>query len=502
MTEQPKDQVQMQLFDLANRQVLVVGLGESGLSMARWLTYVGARVRVADTRSGNAQVELARASLAEVAPQAEFVAGPLNESLLEGVELIAWSPGLSIEQGPFESFYQLAQGREISIVGEIELFAQALARMSEQSYTPRLVAITGTNGKTTTTALAAHLCRSVNINACAAGNISPAALDSLREAIENKNLPDIWILELSSFQLALTHSLRPNAAIILNVSQDHLDWHRSMQSYIDAKQRIYTGATTLVFNRDDIRTKPAQNIGNLSFGLSAPAAVGDFGIVHEAGIDWLSQAVPDEEAPRRRGKEAPAFRVKRLVPTDALRIRGAHNYANALAALALLQAVDVPLARSLHGLRSFTGEPHRCQWIMTIADVEYYDDSKGTNVGATVAALSGIGKPCVLIAGGDGKGQDFGPLLLPVRDHARAVVLMGRDADLLRAVLAETGVPILSAGSMQEAVQIASEQARPGDCVLMSPACASFDMFRNYGHRAEVFVAAVRELALDSGVVQ
>ncbi len=502
MNEQFNSQPQMQLFDLADRQVLVLGLGESGLAMARWLTYAGARVRVADTRDGNTQVELARASLAETAPQAEFISGPLSDSLLDDVELIAWSPGLSIEQGPFESFFQLAQSRGISTVGEIELFAQALARMAEQSYLPRVVAITGTNGKTTTTALAAHLCSIANIKVRAAGNISPAALDCLREAIESNDLPDVWILELSSFQLALTDSLQPDAAAILNVSQDHLDWHRSMQSYVAAKQRIYNGSSVAVFNRDDPATKPGRGENCLSFGLTAPAAVGDFGIVHEAGIDWLAQAVLDEEAPRRRGKVAAPFRIKRLVPVDALRIRGTHNYANALAALALLCAIDVPLARSLHGLRSFTGEPHRCQWISTIAEVEYYDDSKGTNVGATAAALAGIGKRCVLIAGGDGKGQDFSPLADPVRHNARAVVLIGRDAQLIHAALAHCGVPILLAESMEAAVRIASERARPGDCVLMSPACASFDMFRNYGHRAEVFVAAVRELALDQGVVQ
>jgi UDP-N-acetylmuramoylalanine--D-glutamate ligase len=260
-----------------------------------------------------------------------------------------------------------------------------------------------------------------------------------------------------------------------------------------------------VFNRDDAATRPARAgsaVNAVSFGLSAPAAVGDFGMVRESGVDWLAEAVLDEEAPKRRGKDAAPFRIKHLMPADALKLRGAHNQANVLAALALLKAVGVPLARSLHGVRSFEGEPHRCQWICSIGGVDYFDDSKGTNVGATVAALSGMGKTCVLIAGGDGKGQDFSPLAAPVRAHARAVVLIGRDASLLHVALKATGVTLLHADSMEEAVQIASQQARSGDCVLMSPACASFDMFRNYGHRAEVFVAAVRELALDQGVVQ
>jgi UDP-N-acetylmuramoylalanine--D-glutamate ligase len=505
MTEPLKENLQRQLFDLADQQVLVLGLGESGLAMARWLSFVGARVRVADTRAGNAQVDSAHAALLAAVPTAEFIAGALDESLLEGVELVAWSPGLSIEQGPFEAFYRLARGRAIAVVGEIELFAQALAQLAEQAYSPRVVAITGTNGKTTTTALAAHLCNMANIKTRAAGNISPAALDCLREAIESTDLPELWILELSSFQLALTHSLRPDAASILNVSQDHLDWHLTMQSYRDAKQRIYNATTTAVFNRDDAATKPARAgsaVNAVSFGLSAPAAVGDFGMVRESGVDWLAEAVLDEEAPKRRGKDAAPFRIKHLMPADALKLRGAHNQANVLAALALLKAVGVPLARSLHGVRSFEGEPHRCQWICSIGGVDYFDDSKGTNVGATVAALSGMGKTCVLIAGGDGKGQDFSPLAAPVRAHARAVVLIGRDALLLQAALKATGVTLLHANSMEEAVQLACQQARSGDCVLMSPACASFDMFRNYGHRAEVFVAAVRELALDQGVVQ
>ncbi len=502
MTEQLKENLQRQLFDLADRQVLVLGLGESGLAMARWLSFVGARVRVADTRAGNAQVDSARAALLATVPKAEFIAGELAESLLEGVELVAWSPGLSIEQGPFEAFYRLARGREIAVVGEIELFAQALAQLAEQAYSPRVLAITGTNGKTTTTALAAHLCNTANIKTRAAGNISPAALDCLREAIESKELPELWILELSSFQLALTHSLRPDAASILNVTQDHLDWHLTMQSYRDAKQRIYSATTTAVFNRDDATTKPTRAVNAVSFGLSAPAAVGDFGMVRESGVDWLAEAVLDEEAPKRRGKDAAPFRVKHLMPADALKIRGAHNQANVLAALALLKAIGIPLSRSLHGARSFAGEPHRCQWISSIGGVDYFDDSKGTNVGATVAALSGMGKTCVLIAGGDGKGQDFSPLAAPVRTHARAVVLIGRDASMLQEALKATGVTLLHADSMEEAVQLASQQARSGDCVLMSPACASFDMFRNYGHRAEVFVAAVRELALDQGGVQ
>jgi len=288
---------------------------------------------------------------------------------------------------------------------------------------------------------------------------------------------------------------------VLNVSQDHLDWHASMATYIAAKHRVYRGAAVCVFNRDDPATRPARAAQLSSFGLSLPAAAGEFGIAHEGGLRWLAEGVPAEEPPSgRRRREPVASVVKRLMPADALRIRGAHNHANALAALALARAIGVPMPAMLHGLRAFAGEPHRCDLVASIHDVEYYDDSKGTNVGATVAALNGLGRRCLLIAGGDGKGQDFAPLAAPVRNHARAVLLIGRDAPRLRAALADAGVPLVDCEDLEAAVRCAAERAHPGDAVLLSPACASFDMFRNYGHRAEVFAAAVRRLGEEAGM--
>ena len=497
---------QLQLFDLAGRHVLVVGLGESGLAMARWAQFRGAQVSVADSRESPPRL----ADLRRELPAAVFRGGPLGALPLDGVDLLAWSPGLSPELGDGAVLAQAAAARGVPVVGEIELFARALAELREQGYTPKLAAITGTNGKTTTTRLVGHLAEQAGLRVAVAGNIAPAALDALRmalvtcgEAPDPEQLPQLWVLELSSFQLALADSLAPDVAAILNLSQDHLDWHATMASYVAAKRRIWRGARVCVWNRDDaLTTPPPGAAARASFGAAPPNAAGDFGIVHEGGLRWLAVAVAGEELPggARRRREAPAPVVRRLMPADALRIRGAHNHGNALAALAIAAGLGLPLAKLLHGLRDFAGEPHRCELVAVLDDIEYYDDSKGTNVGATVAALSGLGKRCLLIAGGDGKGQDFGPLADAVRAHARAVFLIGRDAPLLRTVLQDTGVPLHDCASLEQAVGMAREQARLGDAVLLSPACASWDMFRDYAHRAEVFVAAVRALGHEAGL--
>jgi UDP-N-acetylmuramoylalanine--D-glutamate ligase len=496
---------QLQLFDLAGRHVRVIGLGESGLAMARWAQFRGATVSVADSREAPPRLVELRREL----PAASFLGGPLAALDLAGVDLLAWSPGLSIELGDGALLARAAAARGVPVAGEIELFAQALAELREQGYAPQVAAITGTNGKTTTTRLVGHLAAQAGLRVAVAGNIAPAALDALREALiacgeapDPGQLPQLWVLELSSFQLALADSLAPDVAAILNLSQDHLDWHGSMASYVAAKQRIWRGARACVWNRDDALTEPpAGAAARSSFGATAPQVAGDVGIVHEGGLRWLARAVPSDDlsgSPRRRRETSPPV-VKRLMPADALRIRGAHNHGNALAALAISAALGLPLARLLHGLRDFAGEPHRCQLVAVLDDVEYVDDSKGTNVGATVAALTGLGKRCLLIAGGDGKGQDFAPLADAVRAHARAVFLIGRDAPLLQAVLADTGVPLHPCASLEAAVGQARALARVGDAVLLSPACASWDMFRDYAHRAEVFVAAVRALAEEAG---
>ena len=506
-------------MDHAGRRVLVVGLGESGLAMALWLARCGARVRVADTRAAPQRL----AQLQEALPAAEFVAGDLDANLLADIDLVAVSPGLS-------PLHELAviiaacDAQAIPVVGEIELFAQALAALRDsREYAPKVIAITGTNGKTTVTRLSGLLCERSGLRVQVAGNISPAALDVLRACLDDERapLPQVWVLELSSFQLQHTYTLAADAATVLNVSQDHLDWHGDLAAYIAAKAQVFGSGTVRVLNRDDaaVMQLASPSAATITFGADEATQLDCFGLVSENGMQWLSTAVAanDDGQKKRKKRDTSALPVAtaRLMPADALQIRGRHNAVNALAALALCRAIGLPLAPLLHGLRAYRGEPHRVELVATIDAVAYYDDSKGTNVGATVAALVGLGSEpgarldtqskaaarIWLIAGGEGKGQDFSPLAVPVAAHARAVLLIGRDAPLLRAALADTGIALVDCASLEAAVQHAAAAATPGDIVLLSPACASFDMFTGYGHRAQVFVDAVREIALSRGEV-
>ncbi|NIA55383.1 UDP-N-acetylmuramoyl-L-alanine--D-glutamate ligase [Massilia sp. TW-1] len=490
------------------KTALVLGLGESGLAMALWLARRGARVRVADTRAEPARLPALRAAVAD----ADFVAGPFAASLLDGVDFVAVSPGLAPDRELAE-IAPAAAARHVPLWGEIELFAQALSALNaEQGYAPKVIAITGTNGKTTVTSLTGLLCRRAGLTTKVAGNISPAALDVLREVIDAGELPQAWVLELSSFQLHTTYSLNPDAATVLNITQDHLDWHGSMAAYAADKARIFGADTVRVLNRDDavVMAMTAPGAAVTTFGTGEPDAPGSFGLVSERGVLWLANANPADEPEKKKKKNEPAepieITVNRLMPADALHIRGLHNASNALAALALCRSVGLPLAPLLHGLREYQGEPHRVELVTSIDNVEYYDDSKGTNVGATVAALEGLGKTfgetdrqILLIAGGDGKGQDFGPLAGPCSRYVRAVLLIGRDGPAIRAALEPSGVPCFDLPGLPEAVRRASGLAKSGDVVLLSPACASLDMFTNYAHRAQVFVDAVRDIALEKG---
>ncbi len=482
-------------------RALVLGLGQSGLAMARWLAREGWHVRVADTR----QDPPMRSALERELPQVELHSGGLDAGLLAGVELLAISPGLPPHRAPAAALVAAARKVRVPLVGEIELFARALARLKqERGYQPRLIGVTGTNGKTTTTSLAAKMAVACGRDVAVAGNIAPCALDVLAAKLQSGSLPGVWVLELSSFQLETTATLACDAAAILNLTEDHLDWHDSMAHYARAKARILARGTVAVLNRMDaaVMALASANARVSSFGRDAPAHCGDLGLIHDRGIDWLALAEDPDPQPGSSRKRAarsqgPVF-IRRLMPSDALKIHGRHNVMNALAALALVRAIGCPLGPSLQALREYHGESHRTERVAVIDDIEYYDDSKGTNVGATLAAIEGLaseGRKLVVIMGGDGKQQRFEPLAGAVAAHARAVVLIGRDGPIIGQALQSTGVELVTAATLPEAVVCASSLAVRGDAVLLSPACASLDMFRDYAHRAQVFVQAVMQLS-------
>ncbi len=502
--------------------VLVLGLGQSGLAMARWCARQGAAVCVADTRAEPPGLAALRAEW----PLVRFVHGPLTAALVEGtgVRAVFVSPGLT---PPLVApVWQAAQAQGLWCTNELGLFVHALRELQDaRAYRPQVLAVTGTNGKTTVTALTAQLVQRAGKRVAMAGNIGPTLLDTLSQCLSADTLPEVWVLELSSFQLHGIQGFEPTAAVLLNLTQDHLDWHADMAQYVADKARVFGTKAVMVLNRDDAlvlslaqaeepvgkgspgRTRQPRPVQRpvTHFGAGLPKRHGDYGLEEVNGITWLVRAHPDDAPGARRGaaEAEPELHLQRLMPADALRIRGRHNALNALAALALASSAGCALAPMLYGLREYRGEPHRTTWVGLLHDVSYYDDSKGTNVGATIAALQGLGaeQRVVLIAGGEGKGQDFSALAGPVARFARAVVLIGRDAALLEQALQATAVPLHRAADMQTAVQQAQACARAGDAVLLSPACASFDMFDNYKHRAQVFVAAVQSLADEAGVL-
>lgn len=629
---------------LRDLTVLILGLGDSGLAMARWCARCGATVRVADTRANPPQA----ATLSNDVPAATLHHG-LDVALLDGVNLVLKSPGLMPNAPDVSALMARADELGIPVRGELSLFATALADLkTEMGYAPKVVAITGTNGKTTTTSLTAKLIERAGLRVGLAGNIGPTLLDTLRIALEQEPkplleaaadadarqiepddaatdvqpvaatlsdatdgsegaaglaveaaqvvsltdaaldapveasahvdpidevqpeaepadidqpedaeppvtplsddadaplielappppaaptfevLPQAWVLELSSFQLDGVSNFAPDAAVVLNITQDHLDWHGSMAAYAAAKARVFGKNAIMVINRDDpvvmdmvpppeviksgVRGRPARTVYRdvVYFGLDAPRRPGDFGLVTEAGMAWLMRAREVDPTVKLKKGEEHEIVLQRLMPADALRIRGRHNASNALAALALATSIGCPLAPMLHGLREYRGEPHRVEHVATVGGIDAIDDSKGTNVGATVAALQGLGADLsggklVVILGGDGKGQDFAPLADPVGRFARAVALIGRDAQAIEAALADVltpggdKLPMQRHDSLEAATRWSFEQAQVGDAVLLSPACASLDMFRNYGHRAEVFVSTVQELIHERG---
>ena len=635
--------------------VLILGLGDSGLAMARWCARQGASVRVWDSREAPPQA----AALREAVPQAVLLGGALEGEALaaafEGVARVLKSPGLAPGDARLADLFALARAQGVPVQGELDLFAEALAALKrDHGYAPHVLAITGTNGKTTTTSMTRLLVERAGRRVAMAGNIGPTLMQTLSEALDLEalpeggdaavectaasveeevaglserplpnpppagegaerlpaeetqlregtdpseadlppatellpplgegrdggapagepeeaadvsaaavplsdddaapeliapppaapvfvHLPEVWVLELSSFQLHGVRGFEPSAAAVLNVTEDHLDWHGDIAAYAADKARIFGETAVMVVNRDDAlvmamtepppppavpaatgrgrvrqpkppKVKPRQVV---SFGLQPPQRPGDFGVVNENGIAWLVRAREADETlgkPRRGARAAQVedeLHIQRLMPADALRVRGRHNAANALAALALATAIGCPLAPMLHGLREYAGEPHRVAFVATVGGVDMFDDSKGTNVGATVAAIQGLGADraparLVLILGGDGKGQNFEPLAPPLRAHGRAVATLGRDAAQIEAVLASLELPLQRFDTLPQATRWAQQQARPGDAVLLSPACASLDMFDNYVHRARVFVDEVQAMAQEQGEV-
>lgn len=444
---------------LKDKKVLVLGLGDTGLSALRWLHGQGARLSVADTRTVPPGVDILKAEL----PAVTVYTGALTSAVFDGVDLVVISPGVPLSEPEVQAAIQ----RGVPVVGDVELFAQ---------YRPasaKLIAITGANGKTTVTTLVGEMCKAAGLKTIVAGNIGLPVLDTL-----NMEAPDVYVLELSSFQLETTNSLVADVATMLNLSEDHMDRYDGMQSYAVAKAHIFYHAKLQVLNRDDAWSMmmARAKLEQVTFGLDDAVNAQDYGIRQVDGEAWLSCGAHD------------------LMNIRDLKIAGLHNASNALAAMALCRGIGMDFAPIIQTLYNFKGLPHRVEWVANIDDVDYYDDSKGTNVGATCAALSGLSQKVVLIAGGDGKGQDFSPLKEAVSDNARAVVLIGRDAPLIEAELLSTNVPMYHAADLPEAVTIAKKMAQAGDAVLLSPACASFDMFKNYVHRAEVFVAAVKRM--------
>jgi UDP-N-acetylmuramoylalanine--D-glutamate ligase len=436
---------------------VVVGMGRTGLSVARHLYRSGFRIAVTDSRAAPPELEGVKALGEQIVTRT----GGFDARLLERADIVVTSPGVPLD----DPFFVQARARGLDIVGDIELFARAADAP--------VVGITGTNGKSTVTTLLGRMAERAGVRVRVGGNLGQPALDLL-----DRGPTDLYVLELSSFQLDTTHSLKLKAAVVLNVSADHMDRYATVKAYAASKARIYANSETAVVNADEPVVSSMPRAGQRVVSFSVRDAKADFSLATPAGSDqaWLA----------RRGDA--------LLPLTALRISGRHNAANALATLALGDALRLPLAPMLDELREFPGLPHRAQWVADINRVRYINDSKGTNVGATLAAVGGLAGPLVVIAGGDGKGQDFTPLAAAFRGKVRTAVLLGRDAGLIETALA--GVcHTARVTTMPEAVRAAARFAQPGDTVMLSPACSSLDMFRDYAERGNVFAAAVQELS-------
>ncbi|MDT8363426.1 MAG: UDP-N-acetylmuramoyl-L-alanine--D-glutamate ligase [Nitrosomonas sp.] len=453
------------------KKILILGMGNTGLSTAKWLSRTGAILSAADTR----QAPPNQALFNEIIPAENVHCGPFQASIFSQIDLIAISPGIPLG----EPLVAAAVQQGIPVVGDIELFALALREHGHAQ--TKIIAITGSNGKSTVTTMVGMMAESAGWEVEVAGNIGRTVLDALMQSIDNNRWPQLWVLELSSFQLETTRNLQADAAAVLNLSEDHLDRYDDMSAYAAAKSVLFSSSNCRgiqVLNRDDplVLVMARVNCKQFSFGLTEPATDEEFGVLPDGADLWLAQ-----------GNTC-------LMKTSELAVAGLHNAANALAALALCRAISLPFEPLLSALRDFKGLPHRMQKVADFNEIAFFNDSKSTNVGSAIAALNGLPAKVILIAGGDGKGQNFLPLKHPVRKHARSVVLLGRDAASIASVIQDCGIPVYQVATMQKAVQLSFLLAEPGDYVLLSPACASLDMFNNYVHRAEVFVSAVKAI--------
>ncbi|HZJ94212.1 MAG TPA: UDP-N-acetylmuramoyl-L-alanine--D-glutamate ligase [Thiopseudomonas sp.] len=436
---------------------VVVGLGKSGLSLVRFLARHGQSFTVADSRDNPPELSTLQREFPEVAVHC----GPLSAELLSSAQVLYVSPGLALSTPAI----QTAIAKGVSISGDVDLFAQ-------HAQAP-IVAITGSNAKSTVTTLVGQMCAAAGLNVAIGGNLGVPALDLLNDEV------DLYVMELSSFQLETISHLQPQVAVCLNISEDHMDRYADLAGYIAAKQLVFKGAQKIVVNRDDQRSQPQQVTAPvISFGLSAPEA-GEFGLREQDGVTYLAQG------------------AELLLPVSRLKVRGSHNYANALAALAIGSAIDVPMAAMLSAVQEFPGLAHRCQWLRKVNGVDWYNDSKATNVGAALAAIEGLGEAqagkLLLIAGGDGKGADFSSLKEPVAQYCRAVIVLGRDGERVAQAMPET-VPVVRVANIAEAVNQAAQLAQTGDSVLLAPACASWDMFKSFEERGDIFAQAVEDL--------
>ncbi len=483
------------------RVILVLGFGETGTAVAIWAAKNGFPVRIADTRDfpkGLEKFSLHNFDNAKI----EYCLGKkkFNEKLLNGISQLVISPSFSPIRNPIKKLIRKANSLGIEIVNEIEIFSRILYKLkSERGYSPNILAITGTNGKTTVTTLTGRLVKTLGLSVKIAGNIGPSALSALLESLDANKLPEVWVLELSSFQLWLPISLIPDAAVLLNVTQDHLDWHGNMKSYRSCKMRLLESAKTIIVNRNDhmLFEKIERQFDKRkikSFGVDAPEELGDIGLekFHD-GILWLTSCDLRKKHCNIAGSITKE--KKRLFPIRKLKLKGMHNVLNVMAAFQLIGAIKPIYNNSLFNTAiQYAGEIHRLTFVCTKSGIDYIDDSKSTNVGSTVAALESMEKKSVLILGGISKNQDFSPLVLLAKNKVKAIILIGRDASLISSTTIKSQIPHFEVSNLSEAIKKSAALASAGDVVLFSPGCSSTDMFQNYLHRGQDFVRNVLNL--------